>query len=406
MTSASQKVVGGHYQILHKLGEGGFGTTFLAEDSQRLNSRLVVKQLDYTSNDPEKQKKVEELFQREAETLLKLGDHDQIPYLDAYFQENQKFYLVQELIEGHQLSEELSPGKKFEEHEVIELLEEILEILQFIHTQGVIHRDIKPENIMRREKDEQLVLIDFGGVKHIVSGADNTTIQGKNTQIYTPDYAPREQILGRTEFNSDIYPLGIIAIQALTGLAAKDIPRDSRTAEFSWKEEAPQVSDRLATVVDKMVRDDFERRYKSVEDVLYDLRELKKTLVISSQPVKPPVKTGMPKIRLSKKSLLLLSLVLAPLLAVIAFASGFLFFLPKKSPNPSISDPPNPSEPIVTPQPETTPPSPANNQPSPAGTPSPTPSSEEPVPATSDSTPPDSEEGGIFLRPESLQDNQ
>ncbi|NEP61179.1 MAG: protein kinase [Symploca sp. SIO2G7] len=424
MTTVSPKVVGGHYQILRKLGEGGFGTTFLAEDVHRLNSKLVVKQLDYTSNNPEEQNKVEELFQREAETLLKLGEYDQIPYLFAYFQENQKFYLVQELIEGHQLSEELPPGKKLEEHQVIELLEEILEILKFVHTQGVIHRDIKPENIMRREKDDRLILIDFGGVKHIASRSGNTAIQGNSTQVYTRNYTPREQISGRPEFNSDIYPLGIIAIQALTGLEAKEIPIDSRTGEFIWREEAPQVSDRLATVVDKMVRDDFERRYKSVEDVLDDLRELKKTLVLGFQQTKPPGKTRMPKIRLSKRSLLLLSLVLAPLLAVIAFVSGFLFFLPRNSPNPSVSEPPNQSEPTVTPEPEATLSSPANNQPSPAATPSPTPSSEgvtspesevdssssaenqESVTATPDSTPPDSEEGGIFLRPESLQDSQ
>ncbi|NET59147.1 MAG: serine/threonine protein kinase [Symploca sp. SIO2E6] len=310
MTLLPQQVVGGHYQILHKLGKGGLGTTFLAEDLHRLKSKLAVKQLHYTSNNPEEQRKVEELFRREAKTLIKLGEHEQIPYLHAYFQEDQKFYLVEELIEGHQLSEELSPGKKMEEDEVIELLEEILVILKFVHTKGVIHRDIKPENIMRRDKDDQLVLIDFGGVKNLISESGNTVIQGNNTQVYTRHYSPREQIIGRPEFNSDIYPLGIIAIQALTGLEAKNIPQDSRTGELSWREEAPQVSDRLAEVVDKMVRDDFERRYRSVEDVLVDLGELKQTSVLVGSKATSLGKTLLPDFRLPKKYVWLLFIAL------------------------------------------------------------------------------------------------
>lgn len=423
MTIVLNSVVGGRYKKLIELGVGGVGKTFLAEDLHRLGSPCAVKQLIFTSNNAEELSKVKELFKREAETLLRLGEHVQIPYLFAYFQENQKFYLVQELIDGHQLSEELSTGKRFDEQELIEFLEQVLEILKFVHSQGVIHRDIKPENIMRRKRDGKLVLIDFGGVKAIAALSSNTQIQGRPTQIYTPGYAPREQISGSPEFNSDIYALGMVTIQTLTGLEPTAISRDNCTGEIKWREQAPQVSVQLAAVIDKMVRDDFERRYQSVGDVLDDLRELKKTLVVVPQQIKPRGTTRLPNIPI-KTSLVLLPLaVLVPILAVTAFAAGFLTFLPKENPKRSVSPPPPPQETSPTPEPEATLSSPINPQP-PASTPNPTSSSEkpispepkisppspidnqQPVPATSGSTPPDSEEGGIFLRPESLPDSQ
>ena len=79
------------------------------------------------------------------------------------------FILVQEFIEGHTLSEELIPGQRWSESQVIQLLQEVLGILEFVHHQGVIHRDIKPDNIIRRSSDHKLVLVDFGAVKQLRS---------------------------------------------------------------------------------------------------------------------------------------------------------------------------------------------------------------------------------------------
>src|SRR5919199_4092187 len=148
------------YQIIRVLGAGGFSQTYVAEDTHIPgNPTCVVKQLKLASNYPHLLETARQLFQREAETLVKLGHHKQIPQLLAYFEEDQEFYLVQEFIEGHTLTHALLPGQQLQENQVSQLLVEILEILEFVHTQGVIHRDIKPDNIMRRHKDHKLVLI-------------------------------------------------------------------------------------------------------------------------------------------------------------------------------------------------------------------------------------------------------
>ncbi|WP_347239073.1 protein kinase [Sphaerospermopsis sp. FACHB-1094] len=107
--------IGGRYEYdNHKpLGKGGFGTTFLAKDTKRPGNPLcVVKQFTPPSTEPDTLKKLKEFFDQEAEILEKLGKYDQIPTLLAHFAENQEFFIVQEYIEGHDLSDELTSGKK------------------------------------------------------------------------------------------------------------------------------------------------------------------------------------------------------------------------------------------------------------------------------------------------------
>ena len=99
------------YSIIRHLGGGGFAQTYLAEDSQLPGNHLcVVKQLKPQATDPETLQVARRLFDTEAQVLYKLGNHDRIPRLFAYFEENQEFYLVQEFIEGHDLSQEIKPA--------------------------------------------------------------------------------------------------------------------------------------------------------------------------------------------------------------------------------------------------------------------------------------------------------
>lgn len=278
-TEPLQTTIGGRYEIVKVLGAGGFGETYIAQDKQRPGSPLcVVKHLKPARNDPKHLQLARRLFQGEAEALERLGQHNQIPQLLAYFEELEEFYLVQEFIAGHPLDEELLPGKQLPEAKVIDILQELLEILEFVHQQGVIHRDIKPSNIIRRHSDGQLVLIDFGAVKEINTQLLNSDGQSRFTiGIGTQGYAPNEQCAGRPRFNSDIYAIGMTGIQALTGLSPSHLHQDVETGETIWLEHRP-VSPELAAVISKMVRYDYRQRYQTVSEAKQALFEVRSQL--------------------------------------------------------------------------------------------------------------------------------
>ncbi|MEC4880566.1 MAG: CHASE2 domain-containing serine/threonine-protein kinase [Scytonema sp. PMC 1070.18] len=268
--SKVQGLLNNRYQISELLGCGGFSYTYLAEDTHRPGHPLcVVKHLQPARNDEVFLDVARRLFKTEAEILELLGKHDRIPELMAYFEENQQFYLVQEYIQGHSIHEELIPESHFSEAQAIDFLQDVLQILMFVHNHGVIHRDIKPSNLMRREKDKRVVLIDFGAVKQIQPQQLLETHENPTVAVGTVGYAPPEQFMGQPRLNSDLYALGMIAIQALTGTPAKHLERDSTTA-LVWRPFA-QVSDKLAAVLDKMVCFDFQRRYQTAEEVLDSL---------------------------------------------------------------------------------------------------------------------------------------
>ncbi|QIR35571.1 tetratricopeptide repeat protein [Tolypothrix sp. PCC 7910] len=265
----------GRYQIISHLGGGGFGETFVACDTQLPGSpQCVVKKLKPQANDPVTLETARRLFDTEAQVLYKLGTHDYIPQLLAYFEENAEFYLVQEFIEGHNLSQELTPGKILTQTEVISLLMEILEILKFVHQQNVIHRDVNPYNLLRRKSDRKLVLIDFGAVKQISSQVITPQGHTKSTvAIGTPGYLPGEQAQGNPKFSSDIYAVGIVALQALTGLPPEQLEKDADTNEIIWQNHT-KVSPEFAQVLNKMVCYDFRQRYNSATEALQALQDL------------------------------------------------------------------------------------------------------------------------------------
>lgn len=269
------KIIGGRYKIVKVLGSGGFSETYIAQDNQRPGKPLcVVKQLRLANHNPKHLQLARRLFNLEAETLEKLGKHDQIPQLFAYFEEDEEFYLIQELIVGHPLSQELHPGKPIPEPAVIHLLHNLVQTLEFVHSHDVIHRDIKPSNIMRRHSDDKLVLIDFGAVKEVTTQLIDHQGQTDFTiGIGTQGYAPNEQCAGRVQFSSDIYALGMIGIKALTGLNLYELQQDSKTGELLWIHKA-QVSSELAAILNKMVRYDFTQRYQSTSEVRSALEDL------------------------------------------------------------------------------------------------------------------------------------
>jgi serine/threonine-protein kinase len=299
-------MLGGRYQIVEQIGKGGFSSTFLALDMQRPgNPKCVVKQFKPMSTDPYTLREGRRLFDKEAEILEILGTHAQIPRLLAHFEENQEFYLVQEFIEGHDLNEEVFPGKQLSEAYVIKLLQDILEVLVFVHGHTVIHRDIKPSNIRRRQ-DGKIVLIDFGAVKQISTQVVNSQGQTNVTvAIGTPGYMPSEQAISNPQFSSDIYAVGIIGIQALTGIFPTQLSKNSQTSEIDWRNQA-QVSQKLADILDTMVRYDFRQRYQSATDALQALT------VPPITPPQPPPPTNKFLIAAGIAAVVATSIVIVP----------------------------------------------------------------------------------------------
>ena len=270
------QLLDGRYQIIEVIETGEFGQTYLAKDTRRPGEpQCFVKHLRPGTSEPKLINTTRRLFQKEAEVLEKLGQHDQIPQLFAYFEEDEEFFLVESFVAGHSLSTEIVPGKPLTEEQMIPLLKELLEILVFVHGQGVIHRDIKPANLIRRYPDNKLVLIDFGSVKeiHIAQRQAPVTVR-----IGTLEYMPIEQFQYNPQLNSDIYALGMIGIQAMTGLPAYDLPKlrdlkNSNRGEIVWRHLAA-CSQALADVLDNMVRYDFRERYQSAAEALADLRKI------------------------------------------------------------------------------------------------------------------------------------
>lgn len=266
--------LGGRYRLVQPLGSGGFGQTFSAQDLHLPGHPLcVVKQLKPQVTSAEELQTARRLFDTEAQTLYKLGTHPQIPGLLAHFEEGQEFYLAQELIEGHSLAEEL--GTPWTEAQVAAFLGDLLGILAFVHSHGVIHRDIKPSNLIRRASDRRLVLIDFGAVKQVSAQATALRSGLSHTiSIGTQGYMPSEQVAGRPQFSSDIYAVGILGIQALTGYPPTELHPDPHSGELEWQHYVPQANPALLDVLEVMVRYDFRTRYTTAVEALADLRKL------------------------------------------------------------------------------------------------------------------------------------
>ena len=282
MTS-DEAILAGRYQIIKPLGGGGFGQTFLARDLQLPNQpKCVVKQLKPQFTKPQELALAKRLFDNEAKTLHDLGVHDQIPRLFAHFEQDGEFYLVQEFIEGYTLDREIIAGQKWSQKQLISGLRDILRVLAFVHSCQVIHRDIKPTNLIRRQSDRKIVLIDFGAVKALTSdsieqlmGDENQT---RSVVVGSLVYMPSEQLAGHPKFCSDIYALGIMCLQAFTGLSLKELPKDPQTNEYRCALAGAKVNVKihpaLAAIIDKMLCYDYRQRFIDATTTLQALDQL------------------------------------------------------------------------------------------------------------------------------------
>lgn len=280
----------GLYEAIALIGQGGMGRTFRAIDLGRLGQVCAIKQFLPQFQNAQLMEKAIALFESEAFQLKDLGSHPQIPELISYFEEEGCLYLVQELIEGENLYNELQSKGIFKEAQIYQLLEAMLPVLQFIHDRQVIHRDIKPDNIIRRiirrdshltllssterEAEGDLVLVDFGAAKTFT--ADNASRTG--TLIGSAEYVAPEQARGKAIPQSDLYSLGVTCIHLLTGISPFDLYDDSRD-RWIWREKLQtSISSHLANILDRLLERAIANRYQSAAEVLRDLRSPSKPI--------------------------------------------------------------------------------------------------------------------------------
>ncbi|MDZ8051700.1 MAG: protein kinase domain-containing protein [Aulosira sp. ZfuVER01] len=292
-----------HYRPIRVLGSGGFGKTYLAEDVEKFNELCVIKQFAPQIQGTGALQKATELFEQEARRLQHLGEHPQIPTLLAYFEQDNRLYLVQQFIDGENLLEELQQQGIFSEQKIQELLLDLLSILKIVHEQKVIHRDIKPQNILRRKSSQpgkgDIILIDFGASKQL----SETVITHQGTTIGSFGYAALEQMQGGQAYPaSDLYSLGATCFHLLTDISPWELWKQQGYGWVAnWRQHLPQpVSQKLAMILDKLLQSNYEERYQSAEAVLQALKDVGKhempATVAYPRQVSPPSPELLPTV--------------------------------------------------------------------------------------------------------------
>ncbi|MEG4347919.1 serine/threonine-protein kinase [Microcoleus sp. A003_D6] len=282
-----------HYRIVRELGHGGFGRTYLAEDAHRFNEPCVLKEFAPQVHGSYALQKSEELFEREAGVLYKL-QHNQIPRFRELFRvsisDRGYLFLVQDYVPGQTyrflLDARKRQGLRFIEAEINQLLIQILPVLEYIHSLGVIHRDISPDNLILRLSDGMPVLIDFGGVKEVAATVESLFAAEANgtpapaTRIGKLGYAPLEQMqMGIVYPHSDLYALAATVLVLLTGKEPHQL-LEGQTLNWNWRAEC-SLSPNLSLVLDKMLAQQPSQRYSSAREVMLALS--------GNPPLQPPL---------------------------------------------------------------------------------------------------------------------
>ncbi|MEG4497110.1 serine/threonine-protein kinase [Microcoleus sp. F10-C6] len=281
-----------HYRIVRELGHGGFGRTYLAEDAHRFNEPCVLKEFAPQVHGSYALQKSEELFEREAGVLYKL-QHNQIPRFRELFRvsisDRGYLFFVQDYVPGQTyrflLDARKRQGLRFIEAEINQLLQQILPVLEYIHSLGVIHRDISPDNLILRSSDGMPVLIDFGGVKQVAATVESLFAEANGTpapatRIGKLGYAPVEQMqMGIVSPHSDLYALAATVLVLLTGKEPHQL-LDSHTLNWNWRAEC-SLSPNLSLVLDKMLAQQPSQRYSSAREVMLALS--------GNPPLQPPL---------------------------------------------------------------------------------------------------------------------
>ncbi|MDB9526733.1 tetratricopeptide repeat-containing serine/threonine-protein kinase [Oscillatoria sp. CS-180] len=279
--SATQKLLGGRYQIVQVLSAHPAGQTFLAADIHYPgHPRCVVRQLRLPTRNPMTRKFIFSLLRKKVEVLEVIGQHEQVPSTFAAFDFEQSFYVVQEFIPGRSLKEELVSGQPWSQSDALYFLKEVLPVVAFAQERGVVHGNLKPSKLIRHQKDNRLVVLDFGAIKSISQNvfSRDAVFSSHHSPPSSRFYLAPEQFQGQSTFCSDHYALGMLTVQALTGLAAEELPAaqhpNLRQEIVGLLEGIPGLSVNMISLLARMVHPSPDRRYQKATDVLSDIEQI------------------------------------------------------------------------------------------------------------------------------------
>ncbi|MBD1809694.1 protein kinase [Microcoleus sp. FACHB-SPT15] len=295
-------MLGDRYRIVRELGHGGFGRTYIAEDLNRFNEPCVLKEFAPQVQGTYGLQKAAELFEREAGVLYKL-QHPQIPKFRELFRFKQGdkglLFLVQDYVVGQTyyalIDARRRQGLRFNEAEVMQLMLQLLPVLEYIHSLGVIHRDISPDNLILRSTDGLPVLIDFGGVKQVAAtvASQFLGLQGAGgtpaiaTRLGKVGYAPHEQMqAGVVSPHSDLYALAATVLVLLTLKEPQQLI-NPQTLTWDWRHEV-NLSPTLGSVLDRMLQSRPGDRFQTAAQVLQALNAPLPSPPVAYPPTQPP----------------------------------------------------------------------------------------------------------------------
>ncbi len=266
-----------HYKITDKLGEGGMGVVYKADDT-KLDRPVALKFLaPHLLRDEEGRKR----FEREAKSAAKL-DHPNICTVHEIDEVDGRTFIVMAFLEGQPLGERIKDGP-LKLPEALSVAIQMAEGLEAAHEKGITHRDIKPDNVMLMAGSRGLVkLMDFGLAQ--LAGSSKFTREG--TTLGTPIYMSPEQALGEpTDRRSDVWGLGVVLYEMVAGRPPFQGEVDQAVI-YSIANEQPEpltavrtgVPKELERIVDKCLAKDVEERYQHVTDLLVDLQSCRRVL--------------------------------------------------------------------------------------------------------------------------------
>jgi serine/threonine protein kinase len=289
-------ILSNRYRVLQIINSGVTTQIYLTEDISLLHDNIcLLKRYKYNSKQSHLFKVNKRLFETELNYLSLFKDYDKIPNLLDHFEDEYSLSLIEEVIQGAVVSKlmplKVNASNCWLELNVLEFLRDTLECLTYINENDIIHGNIKPDNIIQRKQDNIFCLIDFANARKI-SDLENpfkNLLPFQSVNIVNPSsYLAPETIMGQTKINSDLYSLGIIAIQGLTAIDISKIEISPKTHKLNWEEvwqsHNPNfsISDDLILILDKLVCYDYKKRYKNAQNALADIQKLicKKTAQI------------------------------------------------------------------------------------------------------------------------------